>query len=78
MDEYFATMAVNNSTVVCVGGITKSETDAARDDGMDIDGFGYYLFLANESAPAEPVEILAKFVSENQAARFAQMIGRTV
>ncbi len=76
MDEYFASVPIDNAKVVCVGGITRSESEAARDDGLPIDGFGYYLFLADESTPTQPIEILAKFISEAQAARFAGLIGR--
>lgn len=74
MDEYFATMPVTNATVLCVGGITRAEAEAAKDDGLDIDGTGYYLFLANEASPEQPIEILARFFSEMQAARFARIL----
>jgi hypothetical protein len=74
MDEYFAAMPVTNATVLCVGGVTRAEAEAARDDGLDIDGKGYYLFLANEGAPERPIEILARFFSEMEAARFAMVL----
>ncbi len=73
MDEYFAATPITNATVLCVGGITRAEADAARDDGVDVDGRGYYLFLADEAAPERPIEILAKVVSDGAAARLAQL-----
>ena len=76
MDEYFAYLPAGNATVICVGGVTRKEAEAARDDGLDIDGVGYYLFTAKESDPHEPIEILAKFLSQNQAAHFAKLITR--
>lgn len=73
MDEYFAATPVTNATVLCVGGITRAEAEGARDDGADIDGRGYYLFLADEASPEQPIEILAKIVSDAAAARLAEM-----
>jgi hypothetical protein len=73
MDEYFAATPVTNATVLCVGGITRAEAEAARDDGVEIDGLGYYLFLASEEAPERPIEILAKVVSDSAAARLARL-----
>ena len=73
MDEYFAATPITNATVLCVGGITRAEAEVARDDGAEIDGRGYYLFLANEGTPEQPIEILAKIVSDNAAARLARL-----
>lgn len=74
MDEHFASMPVTNATCLCVGGITQEEADAAMDEGLCIDGFGYYLFLASEASPSSPIEILAKFSSTGAAERFARLI----
>lgn len=74
MDEYFAALPVTNATVICVGGVTTREVQQANDDGIDIDGSGYYLFLANEAEPKQPIQILAKFVSEREAGRFARLL----
>lgn len=74
MDEYFASMPVTNATVMCVGGVTTREVQQANDDGLDIDGRGYYLFLATETEPKQPIQILAKFVSEVEAGRFARLL----
>jgi len=71
MDEYFATMPVTNATVLCVGSVTRAETERAKDDGLEIDGTGYY---ANATAPREPIQLLAKFFSEFEAGRFARML----
>jgi hypothetical protein len=73
MDEYFAATPVTNATVLCVGGITRVEAEAARDDGIEIDGRGYYLFLANEGTPEQPIEVLAKLLSDDAAARLARL-----
>lgn len=73
MSDYFAALPASNSTVLCVGGITRSEADSARQDGFDIDGRGYYLFLARQDAPAEPIQILAKFLSPLEAERAARI-----
>lgn len=73
MDEYFAATPATNATVLCVGGITRAEAEAARDDGIQVDGRGYYLFLANEGDPERPIEILAKLVSDDAAAHLAQL-----
>jgi hypothetical protein len=75
VDEYFAATPVTNATVLCVGSITRSETEAARESGLEIDGKGYYLFLADESRPEQPVELLAKFFSESEAARLSHLLG---
>lgn len=73
MDEYFAATPVTNATLLCVGGITRAEAEIARDDGVEVDGRGYYLFLASEGEPEKPIEILAKVVSDAAAARLAQL-----
>lgn len=74
MDEYFAAMPITNATCLCVGGITHDEAEAARSDGLDVDGKGYYLFLAREDAPNDPIQLLAKFLSASEAESFARMI----
>lgn len=73
MDDYFAAMPASNSTVLCVGGITRAEAESAKHDGFDIDGRGYYLFLAKQDAPDEPIQILAKFLSSLEAERAARI-----
>ncbi len=73
MDDYFAAIPVTNATMLCVGGITTIEADQIRSDGIDVDGFGYYLFLANESALNEPIQVLAKFFSTAEAETAARL-----
>jgi hypothetical protein len=75
MDEYFAAMPVTNATVLCVGGVTRSEAERAREEGLDVDGSGFYLFLAQEGARERPIQILAKFFSELEAMNFARVVG---
>jgi hypothetical protein len=74
MDMHLAAMPLTNATFVCVGGITAAEAENARSDGYDVDGFGYYLFLAEETAPEKPIQVLAKFYSSDEATAFARAI----
>ena len=74
MDEYFAAFPITNSTFLCVGGITRRETELAQENGVDIDGQGYYLFLARANEPRTPVHLLAKFFSEFEAGLIARLI----
>jgi hypothetical protein len=76
MDEYFGSTSVTNSTVLCVGGITSREAAAAAEDGLDISGDGYYLFLAEVGSPQSPIQLLAKFFSPMEAATFSRVLGR--
>ncbi len=78
MDEYFAASPVTNSTVVCVGGITSQEAEAARDDGLEVSGNGYYLFLAEMGSPQTPIQLLAKFFSPSEADAFSRILGRVI
>lgn len=75
MEDYFATTPLGNSAVLCVGGITRDETAKANGDGLAIDGFGYYLFLASEEDPTKPIEVLAKFASTAAAEKLARLFG---
>ena len=59
-DEHFGYLHVSNSTSLCVGGITNAEANQAREGGMEVDGFGYYLFLSGGADPTEAIEIIAK------------------
>lgn len=67
MDENFAAIPLNNARVLCIGGITRAEAREAEEAGVDVDGRGYYLFIASSERPREPIEILAKFFSPDQA-----------
>jgi hypothetical protein len=74
MDEYFAATPMTNAIVLCVGSVTRAETERAREEGIDIDGSGYYLFLANAVTPKQPIQLLGKFFSEFEAGRFAKLL----
>ena len=76
MDGHFAATKLTNTTLLCVGGITRKEAEAARSDGLDISGQGYYLFLANEEAPDEPVRLLGQIFSADHADRLSRMLSR--
>jgi hypothetical protein len=76
MDEYFAAYPLTNARTLCVGGITSSEAQAARDEGLDVDGSGYYIFLSNEDAPEKPVQLLAKCFSAVEARQLARLLSR--
>ncbi len=74
MDEYFAAAPMGNSRVLCVGGITRTEAEASQNDGNPVDGAGYYLFVADESEPHKPIELLGKILSPLHAARLAGLL----
>lgn len=74
MKELFASVSVQNSRVLCIGGITRKEAKEASASGINADASGWYLFLASESEPSCPVEILAQFFSIEQAERAAEML----
>jgi hypothetical protein len=74
MSDYFAALPTANSTFLCVGSITRSEAELVRQTGLSDDGHGYYLFLAREDAPGEPLQVLAKFVSPLEAERVARIL----
>lgn len=74
MDDAVGAFPISNSASLCVGGISNAEAQRARDAGHEVDGTGYYLFLANHSEPEQPIEILAKFWSASAAERLAKMI----
>lgn len=76
MEEYFASIPVSNSTRLCVGTITRSEAEAAMQDGMPVDGRGYYLFIADEASPESPIQILARFLSPYEAATAVKLFSR--
>lgn len=76
MDEYFGATNLTNATVLCVGGITRKEAEAARSDGLDVDGEGYYIFLADEASPNEPIELLGKLFSAAHASKLTRMLER--
>ena len=74
MDEPFGAIPISNSAMLCIGGITGAEAGRAREAGFDVDGTGYYLFLASQNNPSEPVEVLAKFWSASAAERLARIL----
>lgn len=67
MDEKFAAIPLNNARMLCIGSITRAETREVQEAGVLIDGRGYYLFIASSERPREPIEVLAKFFSPDQA-----------
>lgn len=74
MDNQFGYVPITNSKVLCVGGISPSEAEAAREAGKELDGRGFYIFLADEAEPAAPIEVLAKFASESDAHRVLRLM----
>lgn len=75
MSVQLAALPITNATVLCIGGITQSETENGRADGYPIDGNGYYLFLASENEPNRPIQLLAKFLSPTEAEMCAKAFG---
>lgn len=76
MDEHFAAFVISNATMLCIGGITRAEAEMAIEDGADIDGQGYYLFLASAEEPKQPIRLLAKFFSAMEAEAAARLFER--
>ena len=74
MQEIFASIGVSNSKRLCIGGITNAEAREAISSGLDVENSGVYLFLASESNPQRPIEILAKFFSLDHAERLAALL----
>lgn len=74
MDEIVGAVPVSNSATLCIGGITGAEAKRAREAGHDLDGTGYYLFLASEDDPKKPIEVLAKLWSASAAERLARIM----
>lgn len=74
MSRYFAAIPVSNARLLCVGGVSEREAAEARGLDLDVDGSGYYLFLAEADRPSEPIEILAKFYSPDQAEYAASLL----
>ncbi len=58
MSIHLAALSITKATVLCIGGITREEAENAQVDGNPVDGSGYYLFLADEGAPKQPIQIL--------------------
>ena len=73
MDEHFGCVRVSNSTSLCVGGITNAEASHAREGGMEIDGFGYYLFLSSDADADGEIEIIAKVSDVEAAEKLARL-----
>ena len=72
MDECFGSVRISNSISLCVGGITNADVGQAKEQGMEVDGFGYYLFLSSEAEPKEPIEIIAKVDDAGAAEKLAR------
>ena len=73
MDMNFAAIPLSNATMLCIGGITRTEAKEASSVGVEIEDSGFFLFLAAADNPTEPIEILAKFFSSEQAERAASL-----
>ncbi len=74
MEEYYFEMPVTNSKVLCVGSITRAESETSDHDAEFCDGYGYYLFFADAEAPRSDIQIVAKLLSEDAAAQFVKLL----
>ena len=74
MEEYYFEVPVSNSKVLCVGPITRRETELVLDEASFCDGFGYYLFVADAEKPNADIEIIAKLVSRDAASRLGNLL----
>src|SRR5260221_88205 len=43
-----------------------------EEDGLPIDGLGYYLFVVSHAEPQKPIEVLAKLISDSAASTLAR------
>ena len=74
MSELLGSAPLSNKALLCVGGITKREAERVREQGHDITGLGYYLFLADQSEPSKPIEVLAEFYSASAAEKVSRLL----
>ncbi|WP_306025654.1 hypothetical protein [Oceaniradius stylonematis] len=61
----------SNRESLCIGEITASEAELARESDPAIDGYGLYLMSVDNRNPTEPASVLAKFNSEDAARKLA-------
>lgn len=54
VDEVFGVTTLSNSSVLCVGSITRKESKSARKNGFEAHGTDYFLFLASQSKSQKP------------------------
>lgn len=76
MEEYYSERAISNSKVLCVGTITQDEATNAKETSPFVDGFGYYLYIADTENPQTGVEIIAKCASSAAAHRLSLLLSR--
>jgi hypothetical protein len=74
MSEFLGSAPLTNKTLLCVGGITQREAERVREQGHETTGLGYYLFLADQSEPSKPIEVLAEFYSAGAAEKVARLL----
>ena len=74
MEDYHFEIPISNHRLLCLGPITRAEAEAVGDEAGFCDGFGHYLFVADEQEPRGDVEIVAKLVSEEAAVRLSELL----
>lgn len=67
MEELFFSAPLGGGSHLCVGTITNDEAVLSHEHAAFVDGYGYYLFLADEGDPRKLAKVLAKFASEDAA-----------
>lgn len=67
-----AITSLSNSESLCICEITASEAETAMADNPAFDGFGLYLVAVDTGSPRSAGAVLAKFASEEAAARIAK------
>jgi hypothetical protein len=67
MHDLFSSLPLSNSTMLCIGAISRLETKMAQEEGISVDGRAYYLFLAKADRPKNPIKLLAQFFSPAEA-----------
>jgi len=69
--------SLSNTESLCIGEITDREREIAAAENPEIDGLGLYLLSVDSRRPREPATVLAKFTSEDTAAKLAQFFRLT-
>jgi len=67
MEELFFSAPLGGGRHLCIGTITNNEAALSHEHAAFVDGYGYYLFVADEAAPRQLARVLAKFASEDAA-----------
>ena len=74
MDEFFAWMPTTNDGSLCIGPLTRAESQDATEAGIG-DGSGYYIYVAPAPGSNNSVEILGRLSGAEEARRLSELMG---